>query len=188
MRRFVGTLLRGVRAGEKHLAYNDPAAANAPLSLVISSSSFEFGGTIPRKHAGPGEGENISPELSWMGVPPETAELVLIVEDPDAPLPRPFVHALATGIPPGTLTLAEGRLSETNTPGDGLSMGKNTFGKTTYGGPRPVPGHGPHTYVFQLFAIDKHLAFEGVPSRADVLRQMEGAVIARGRIEGTYER
>ncbi|HWL89168.1 MAG TPA: YbhB/YbcL family Raf kinase inhibitor-like protein [Polyangiaceae bacterium] len=185
-----GRMLRRVRAGEKHLTWNDPSASDAPASIALVSPTFEPGGFIPLRHAGKGVGENVSPALSWSGVPRETEELVLIVEDPDAPLPRPFVHAVVTGILPAMTALAEGRLSGAlaAAPADDLALGKNTFGKTSYGGPRPVPGHGPHTYVFQLFALDRRLSFAAVPSRRDVVRQMRGSVVARGRLDGLYER
>src|SRR4051812_41288959 len=89
MGRVLGRLLRGIHAGEKHLAWNDPAVRGAPASIVLTSPSFEAGSCIPKRHAGKGVGENVSPPLSWSGVPPHAAELLVIVEDPDAPLPRP---------------------------------------------------------------------------------------------------
>jgi hypothetical protein len=58
----------------------------------LSSPSFAGGCPIPRRHAGKGVGDDISPALAWSGVPGETAEILLLIDDPDAPLPRPFVH------------------------------------------------------------------------------------------------
>jgi phosphatidylethanolamine-binding protein (PEBP) family uncharacterized protein len=55
-------------------------------------------------------------------------------------------------------------------------------------GPRPVRGHGPHRYVFQLFALSRPIAVGERPDRAEVLAAMRGAVIARGKLTGTYER
>ena len=185
--KWLGRLLRGFRAGEAHLAWND-TAADAPASMSLASPSFEHGGAIPQRHAGPGVGDNISPELAWSGVPAAAMELLLFVEDPDAPLPRPFVHAVVAGIDPTTSSFAEGRLSVADEPAGGLVFGKGTFGKRMYSGPRPVPGHGPHRYVFQIFALDRRLELKEAPSRSDVLRAIRGAVIARGRLDGIYER
>jgi hypothetical protein len=88
----------------------------------------------------------------------ETAEFVLIVEDPDAPLPRPFVHAIVIGIPPESSKLAEGALSALLPTSQGM-LGRNSFGLAAYVGPRALPGHSPHTYVFQILALGKRLSF-----------------------------
>jgi Raf kinase inhibitor-like YbhB/YbcL family protein len=185
-RRFLGRLLKRVRAGEKHLAWNDAGSVALTKTIVLSSSAFTAGGIIPPRYGGEGVGENVSPALSWSGVPTDAKEIVLIVEDADAPLPRPFVHVIVFAIPALATALAEGRLS--SPAGAELVIGKNTLGKAKYGGPRPVPGHGPHRYVFQIFAIDRHLAFASPPSRRQILLGMEGAVVARGRLDGFYER
>jgi Raf kinase inhibitor-like YbhB/YbcL family protein len=185
--RWLGHVLRGIRAGEKYLAWNEVATApGAPATIDIASPAFATGAVIPPRFGGKGVGDNVSPALSWSGVPSEARELVLIVEDPDAPLPRPFVHAVVFAIPPGTPSIGEGGLSAN--PEAGIVLGKNTFGKTEYGGPRPIPGHGPHAYVFQIFALDRHLSFASLPSRRDIVRQMRGAVIGRGRLDGIFER
>jgi hypothetical protein len=108
--RVIGKALRGIRAGDKHLACHDPALSTVPVRIRLTSSAFEDGRAIPIRYAGEGAGENISPPLSWSGVPEDAAELVLIMQDPDAPLPRPVVHLIATGIPPSSGGLAEGAL------------------------------------------------------------------------------
>jgi hypothetical protein len=182
-------LLRGLHADARHLAWNSPIAANAPISLRLSSSVFEAGGAIPRRHAGRPIGDNVSPALSFSGVPAHAAELVLIVEDVDAPIPRPFVHAIASAIPNDASGIAEDHLSDPiGARNDGFRLGKNSFGKTLYAGPRPIPGHGPHTYVFQLFALDRRLSFTSPPRKRALLAQMDGAVIARAKLDGSYER
>jgi phosphatidylethanolamine-binding protein (PEBP) family uncharacterized protein len=141
-KRFLGRLLKRVRAGERHLAWNDAVSFVSTKTIALSSSGFAAGGIIPRRYGGDGVGENVSPALSWSGVPPDAKEIVLIVEDADAPLPRPFVHVIVFAIPASATALDEGRLS--SPAGAELAMGKNTLGKAKYGGPRPVPGHGPH--------------------------------------------
>jgi Raf kinase inhibitor-like YbhB/YbcL family protein len=179
----IGQLLRPVRAGEKHLAGNDPAVRAVPATLTLSSPAFRPGGAIPARYAGRGVGDNISPALSWSGVPDGTRQLVLIVEDRDAPVPRPLAHVLAV-LPADLPELAEGGLS----PGGTVRLGRNSLGHSAYDGPRPVPGHGPHTYAFQLFALGQPLTLRPSFTRRDLLTAMRGAVLAQGRLDGTYQR
>ena len=194
--RRVGRLLKNVHAGEKHLAWNDvmEPGGSAPSILSVTSTSFEPETTVPMRHAGEGVGSNVSPPLAWSGVAAGAVEIVLIVEDTGAPTPRPIVHCLVYGIDPKTTSIGEGRLSTgatrgaDTTSGGELFFGKNTMGKTEYSGPRPIPSHGVHTYVFQVFALSRRLSFANTPSRSDLVAAMKGAVIARGRLDGTYER
>jgi len=184
--RFLGRLLKGRRAGEGRLAWHHPAISAAPALLELRSHSFNDGQSIPIAHAGNGVGANHSPALSWRNVPPGTQELVLVVEDADAPLPRPFVHLVATGIHPTSLGLPESAL-------DGArkayaSLGRNSFGKAAYAGPRALPGHGPHRYSFQLLALNRALLFSRPPTLREVLNRLDGAVLARGRLDGVFER
>src|SRR5260370_23854841 len=94
----VGRLLRPLRAGDQYLASNHPSVRIAPDSLQLSSETIEADGSMPWRCAGRGVGDNVSPQLSWLGAPENTQEFVLVVEDPAAPLPRPLVHAVVTGI------------------------------------------------------------------------------------------
>jgi phosphatidylethanolamine-binding protein (PEBP) family uncharacterized protein len=96
------------------------------------------------------------------------------------------VHAIAFAIAPSVTSLAEGALS-LPAPTT-LSMGKNSWGGTSYAGPRPIPGHGPHAYIFQIFATSRPLALAAAASRRELVASMRGAVIARGRLDGFYER
>jgi Raf kinase inhibitor-like YbhB/YbcL family protein len=179
----IGRVLRPVRAGQKHLLTNDPAFRDVPTTVALSSPSFEPDGTIPRRYAGRGVGDNISPALNWFGVPGSTEQLALIVEDADAPVPRPLVHVLAL-LPARLRGLEEGALNG----GDTATLGRNSLRSDSYAGPRPVPGHGPHTYVFQLFAIDRTLTLRPSFTRRDLVAAMGGAVLSRGRLDGIYER
>ena len=183
----VGSMLRGVRAGERGLLWNSEAGKAAPASIELVSDAFDSGGSIPRRHAGDGVGENLSPPLAWRNIPRDTAELALVIEDADAPLPRPFVHTVVTAISPDVTRLSEGALAlGTRHPG---VFGKGSFGGRGYRGPTPVPDHGPHTYVFQLFAIAAPLPRDRASlSRARLAKAMSGIVLARGRLDGTYER
>ena len=184
--RFLGQLLKGRRAGEHRLAWHHPAISAAPALLELRSGSFNDGQSIPVAHAGNGVGANRSPGLAWQNVPPGTQELVLIVEDADAPLPRPFVHLVATGIRPTSLGLPESALNDATNAY--ASLGRNSFGKAVYAGPRALPGHGPHRYSFQLLALNRALLFSRPPTLREVLDRLDGAVLARGRLDGVFER
>ncbi|HQT26506.1 MAG TPA: YbhB/YbcL family Raf kinase inhibitor-like protein, partial [Burkholderiales bacterium] len=61
-----------------------PAAA-AGGNMILTSKAFREGEQIPEKYTC--DGANISPPLSWSGVPPGTKSLVLFIDDPDAPDP-----------------------------------------------------------------------------------------------------
>lgn len=182
----VGRLLRGVRAGERHLSWNHPAMRGVPETLVLQSASFAAGGSLPQRCAGQGVGDNVSPALAWSGVPAGTQELLLTFEDEGAPLPRPVVHLVVLGIDPSHPGFGEGALA------NGLvapaRFGIGSFGRLGYAGPRPVPGHGPHRYVFQLFALGRKLDFDRPPKRAAILERATGSVLARGRLVGLFER
>jgi Raf kinase inhibitor-like YbhB/YbcL family protein len=184
MSRILGRLLRGVHAGETHLVWNQATTAHAPVSLTLTTDAFPPGGIIPMRYAGRGVGDNISPALRWSSPPAGTAEWVLIMQDPDAPLPRPFVHLIAYGIAAEVTELQEGALSASSSR---TRVGRNTFGSSGYAGPRALPGHGLHRYIFQLFALDRRLGFTKPPSLKTLLKAMQGSVVARARLDGFFE-
>jgi Raf kinase inhibitor-like YbhB/YbcL family protein len=182
-RALLGRLLRNRRAGDAKLAWNRPGLA-APDMITLTSPAFNDGGGMPVSSAGKGVGANVSPQLAWHGVPEGAAELVLLVEDPDPPLPKPVVHLALAGIPPELTGFAEGDLNE----GGPYGSGRGSFGQSGYAGPRPVPGHGAHRYVFQLYALSRPLDLPPRARLSSIVGAMHGAVLARGRLDGTYER
>ncbi|MEH2567775.1 YbhB/YbcL family Raf kinase inhibitor-like protein [Bradyrhizobium sp. AZCC 2289] len=182
---WLGRLLRGVHAGEAKLAWSSPAFRGVPETLRLTSSAFAPEGPIPRMYSGRGVGENISPPLEWSPPPPDAVELILVVEDPDAPLPRPFVHLLAYGISPDRRSFGAGELS--NGAGQVL-FGRNTGHGAGYAGPRALPAHGPHRYYFELFALSQSSGLPAGVSLRAALRSVAPFVIARGRLVGTFER
>ncbi len=147
--------------------------------IEVKSSAFEQGGQIPRKFTG--EGEDVSPELVFSGIPDTARELALICDDPDAPTPQPFVHWVLVGLPPSTTKLNEG-------DSGGGTAGKNDFSKIGYGGPMPPPGHGVHHYHFKLYALDKELGLGEGLTKDEALDAMKGHVVGEGELVGTYER
>ncbi|MFP3465060.1 YbhB/YbcL family Raf kinase inhibitor-like protein [Leifsonia sp. SIMBA_070] len=179
---WLGRLLRNRRAGESTLAWHVPGL-NAPDALTLSSPDFVDGSAIPQRNAGRPVGDNVSPALAWSGVPEGTAQLVLIVEDADVPLSRPITHAVAR-FSPSLTGVAAGELEAGAVHGDGIGA----FGRRGYHGPRPVPGHGAHSYVFQLYALDRPIPGDRTLRPRTVVEAMSGHVLARGRITGTYER
>jgi Raf kinase inhibitor-like YbhB/YbcL family protein len=181
----IGRWLRWIRAGDHHLACNDPRIRAASARIQFTSPAFDDGAAIPVRHAGVGLGDNLSPPLEWSGVPAWTSELVLVMQDPDAPLPRPSVHLIATGIPSHWRTVGEGHLAPSST--QDIAFSRGSFGRIGYSGPRPIRGHGPHRYVFQIFALAGRLR---IPPRADlrvVKAAMRGFVLAYGILSGVYE-
>ena len=182
----LGTWLRGIRADERYLAFNDPRFVAAPVTISLTSSAFVDGGPMLKRYAGKGVGDNISPPLGWTNLPIATRELVLIMQDPDVPLSRPVTHMIVMGIPVGWTGLAEGALAAT--AGPPLVFGRGLLARAGYAGPRPISGHGPHRYVFQIFALSRSLALPPLTKLDTVLTGIADSLLARGVMVGTYER
>lgn len=182
----IGLALRNRHAGHDTLAWARPGL-QAPESFTLTSPAFDHGAPIPERHRGRLLGANVSPALAWTPPPAEAVELMLIVQDPDAPGRTPANHALAAGIDPSLRGLPEHGLTDPS-PIPGLRHGKGPLGRRGWAGPLPPRSHGPHTYVFQLFALDDHPDLPDRFSLADALDAMTGHVIARARLDGTYER
>jgi hypothetical protein len=186
----IGRLLKNIRAGNKRLTWFQNEAVKAPVAIAVTSESFAHGAEIPIRYTP--YGENLSPALAWKNAPAATRSILLVIEDPDAPLLNPFVHSIVYNLPPGS-ALAEGAISCLNataasSPPDDFRLGRCTFGSATYRGPGPIPDHGPHHYYFQIFALDLSLTFPSPPRRKEVLAAIGGHVLAKGLLVGTYER
>ena len=184
--RGLGHALRGVRAGFETIASETPALSGIEDVIALESPAFEDGGSIPPRHTADGEG--LSPPLSWSAPPPTSKALVLLVEDPDAPSPEPLVHLLAWDLPPTLRTLPEGQFASPDHGGLDEVLSRNAYLRAAWLPTDPPRGHGPHLYVFQIFALAERLNFDGHPGRSRVLAGMEGRVLAKGLLLGTYER
>lgn len=160
-----------------------PIPTPTALGMVIFSTAFENGGFIPERYTC--KGEDISPPLSWIGVPPEAKSLVLICDDPDAP-GGVFNHWLLYNIPTTTTSLPEG-IPPLPTLPDGSTQGFNSFGKIGYGGPCPPSGPA-HRYFFRLYALDKTLELPPKARKPEVLKAMEGHILAVAEIMGRFSR
>ena len=177
----VGRALWNLRAGATKLAVYDPAFADVPETIELSSPAFADGQAIPPKHTADGAGT--SPPLAWR-LPGDAAALVLLVEDSDSPSFEPLVHAIAWNLDPALPGLAAGAL--TGTPS--VATGRNSYLRGDWLPCDPPTGHGPHRYAFQLFALARVLNLDGTPGRAALLDAMAGQVLAKGVLIGTYER
>lgn len=154
------------------------------MALTLASPSFAAGAPIPKKHTC--EGDDISPELAWSGVPAGTRSLALIVDDPDAPDPakpqRVWVHWVLYNLPPDTEGLPED-VDSAALP-DGTEEGLNDWGRTGYGGPCPPIGR--HRYFHKLYALDVRLEGLRSPTKAVLEAAMKGHVLAEATLMGTY--
>jgi len=150
----------------------------------ITSSAFAEGASIPSKFTC--DGDQVSPPLSISGVPEGAKSLVLIMDDPDVPKQlKPdgvFDHWVLFNIPPSTTEIPEG--GSVGTPGG------NGAGKNAYTGPCPPPQYEPseHRYFFKLYALDTELPLKAGASKADVLKSLEGHVLAQAQLVGKYKR
>lgn len=155
--------------------------------LALKSDAFEDGGEIPPRYTC--EGEDLSPALTWDGLPEGTRSLVLIVDDPDAPDPAAprmvWDHWILYNLPPDARGLAEGGAPE-GLP-SGCGEGINSWGRTGYGGPCPPIGR--HRYFHRLYALDAMLPTElGTPTKDQLLLAMEDHILAHAVIVGTYQK
>jgi phosphatidylethanolamine-binding protein (PEBP) family uncharacterized protein len=181
--RVLGRALKNRRAGTERLAVRATGIA-AGSSLVIESSAFQDGGKIPLRYTADGEG--LSPALRWRGAPPDTRCVALLVEDADSPTSRPLVHAIVPVLPSdgelseGSLRSASGRRH--------VPMARNSYLTRSYLPPDPPPGHGPHRYAFQVFALRDPPPIAASMGRSALLDWMKGRLTAKGLLTGVYER
>jgi Raf kinase inhibitor-like YbhB/YbcL family protein len=181
----IGLALRHRRAGQHTLVWARPDL-QATENFTLTSPAFEHGAPIPEKYRGRLRGPGISPALSWTQPPAGSAELLLIVQDPDVPIGKPATHALTLGIDPALGGLPENALTSPS-PIPGLRHGKGILGRRGWAGPLPPRSHGPHSYVFQLLAFDQPVPLPEGFTLAEALAASAGHVIGRARLDGTYE-
>ena len=156
-------------------------------SLDLTTSAFQADAPIPEQFTC--DGDDVSPPLSWQGVPDGAESLALIVDDPDAP-EKTFVHWVLFNIPADRDMLEEDLDIEGHFEDKTLMPieGVNDFGNQGYGGPCPPPGHGTHHYSFRLYALDTDLDLSAGATKKQLTQAMDGHVLAEGNLVGTYER
>lgn len=152
--------------------------------MQLSSPAFLHEHEIPVRFTC--EGDDCSPPLEWSDVPEGTKSFALVIDDPDAPDPaapkRVFVHWVLLDLPANKRSLSEG-MAEGLPAGAGV--GRNDFGKATYGGPCPPIGR--HRYVHKLYALDTMLRLEH-PTKAELEHAMRGHILAKSELIGTYQK
>lgn len=165
-------------AGTSPAAAQSPAQEDGPAmtDLSLTSPAFDDGGPIPEEYGY--EEQNVNPPLHVAGVPEEAASLALVMDDPDAkPVAgKVWDHWVLYNIPAETT-----QIREDEAPG---VEGANDFGEAGYGGPNPPDKE--HTYVFTLYALDTELDLSQGATKEEVENAMEGHVLAKDVLEGTY--
>jgi hypothetical protein len=164
-----------------------PGATKAPPAAgpSLSSSAFQEGQALPAKYTA--KGKNSSPPLTWAGAcPAGTQALALVMDDPDAPS-GVFTHWLVYDMPASATELPEGVDPDAQLPDNGGKQGTNGFGKLGYGGPDPPPGK-VHHYRFRLYCLDAPTGLEPGLPRTQVMRAIEGHILAQSELVGTYGR
>lgn len=159
--------------------------------MKLTSPAFRNNERLPSRYTG--EGANISPPFTWSDVPAKAKELVLICDDPDAPIrpgkDHPFMHWMIYGISPTATDLPEGITPQNRLVSPvSAAQGKNSAGKLGYEGPMPPKGHGIHRYHFKLYALDADLGLRPGISQAELLKAIRSHIIAEAKITGTYQR
>jgi Raf kinase inhibitor-like YbhB/YbcL family protein len=147
-------------------------------TITVSSPTISEGRKIPVEFTC--DGADVPPDLSWDEVPAETAEIVIVVDDPDAP-GGTFTHWTVWGVDPA------GRLVGDDPPSD-AAQGSNDFGGVGYQGPCPPEGDDPHRYRFRVVALDSHLDLPEGAGPDEVSEAMEGRVVGAGELTASYSR
>jgi Raf kinase inhibitor-like YbhB/YbcL family protein len=156
------------------------------MNIQITSTAFSSGQPIPAKYSC--EGSDISPPLKWIpqgGTPGTIKSFALIADDPDAPVGT-WVHWVLYDLPANATGLPED-VAKTQFVSNGAKQGLNGWPRLGYGGPCPPPGK-PHRYFFKLYALDRMLDLKPGATKKDLLKAMEGHVLAEGQLMGTYQR
>lgn len=140
-------------------------------------TDFEHNSTIPSKYTC--DGEDIAPVLNIEDVPENTKEIVLIVDDPDAPMGT-WVHWLLYNMPADTKVIDEDNLPQ------GTLEGFTSFKRLGWGG--PCPPNGMHRYFFKLYALNDKTNLKEGATKAQIEDAMQGKIIEKAELIGLYDR
>lgn len=180
----VGRMLRGRRAGLGRILFNRLSLRTGQAAIDVRSLAFADHAPIPMIYTADADGR--SPPLQWTGVPASATRVALVVEDADSVMPQPLVHAVVFDLPPGDMSLADGAIDPEGELGPRL--GRNSALGTGWLPPDPPPGHGPHRYAFQVFALAGGGRHRIRPGREALFRALARYAIASGCLIGTYSR
>jgi Raf kinase inhibitor-like YbhB/YbcL family protein len=158
----------------------DIAEGQTPIPLVVKSSSFTEGGTIPKKYTC--LGENLSPSLEFASPPAGTKSIAIVMDDSDSPFG--FVHWLVYNIPGQVHTISEGASSQKALP-VGAAEGLGSADSSSYMGPCP-PGSKPHRYVIRVYALATDAALAPGMTKQQLAFAVKGHVLAEGWLSGIF--
>ena len=154
------------------------------MSLQLASDAFANGQSIPVKYSC--KGKDISPSLAWDEPPAGTQSFALIVDDPDAPMGT-WVHWVLFNIPGNKRGLQEDLpTTGKNVDPNAIYVGKNSSGNIGYNG--PCPPSGTHRYYFKLYALDRTISLLPGATKEQVLKEMQGHILAQGELMGTFSK
>ena len=153
------------------------------MEITITSAVFTPDKPIPVKYTG--QGENISPDLSWRDTPEGIASFALVCDDPDAPAGT-RVHWTIWNMPATSTGLAQGVSTNASLP-DGSVQGVTSRGTSGYHGPMPLHGNA-HRYYFRIYALDTVLSLPASANRTQLDAAMRGHMLSQGQLMGTYQR
>jgi hypothetical protein len=166
----------------KSRAVEKEKEGGAKMEIKITSSAFKNDGLIPSKYTC--DGDDVSPPLQWEAVPQDAKSIAIICDDPDAPMGT-FVHWVLFNLPADVKELAE-KVPVDKTLPNGASQGITDFGRVGYGG--PCPPSGTHRYFFKIYALDMKLDLAAGARKNQLLKAMEGHMLAQGQLVGKYKR
>ncbi|MDO8907839.1 MAG: YbhB/YbcL family Raf kinase inhibitor-like protein [Pseudohongiella sp.] len=181
------TLCLGLVSG---LLFSQAAlTADMADTITVASSAFDHHGTVPL--ANTAYGDNTAPQITWSNLPAGTVQLALVMDDPVAPTPEPFVHWVAYNIPADAAELPAGLTKDAEVSGvaglDGMINGVNGIRQTGYFGPRPPVDGKLHAYHFRIYALDAALNLPVGLNKQQLLEAIDGHVLATGMLMGHYE-
>lgn len=153
------------------------------MAFELTSSAFKSGDPIPRRYTC--QGEDLSPPLHWTVPPAATKSLVIIADDPDAPVGT-WVHWVFYELPLDLRGLTEAVPPKDRLP-NGALQGLNDFKRVGYGGPCPPPGK-PHRYYFTLYALDVTLNLKPRATKTQVLDSCKGHILEQAQLMGRFGR
>ncbi len=155
-----------------------------PEKIKVSSVAFAQGAALaPQQAHSDCGGQNVSPPLSWNGVPPTAKSVAIVVNDPDAP-GGAWTHWIIYNLPPGRKNIGVGIAPGETVPG-GAAQVRNDWGVAGYGG--PCPPSGQHHYQFYVLALDKRLVLLAA-DKSEFGKAISGHILARGVLTGIYSK
>ena len=180
MKRIMSVLLLTFAVGAAASAQE--TTGGKQMAISVTSPAFTQGAVIPTKYTC--DGEDVSPPLAWSGVPESAKSIAVIMDDPDAPRGT-WTHWVLWNLPAETRELPE-HLSTEKELKTGARQGTNDFKRPGYSGPCPPPG--THRYLAKVYALDRRLDLAPGATKAELVKAMEGHVLATGELMGRYSR